>query len=62
MTLSGRADARLLLSIVGSGKLLARSRESDFFTACKVCELRRRRMIKMEMMSRSIVTTDVESS
>lgn len=62
MTLSGSADARLLLSLVGSGELIVRSRWLGFFTACRVCEVRRRRMMKMEMMMRSVVAADAESS
>lgn len=60
MTLSSSADARLSLSIVGSGKLLVRSTWSGFFAACRVCEVRRRRMMKV--MMGSVVAADAESS
>ena len=59
--LLGSAEMRLLLSMVGSGELLVRSRLSGFFAACRVCEVRRRRMMKMEMM-RSVVAADTESN
>ena len=59
MTLSGSADARVLLRILGSVKLLERS---GFFAVCRICEALRRRMMKMEMTIKSIVAADAESS
>ncbi len=62
MTLSGSADARLLLSMVGSGELLVGSRWSGFSAARSVCEVRRRRMMNIATMIRNVVAADVESS
>ena len=62
MTLSGKADARLLLSVVVPSKPLVRSIYSCFFAACGVCEVRRRRVIKIKTMMRSVVPTDTENT
>ena len=61
MTLSGSADARFLLSMEGSGKLLVRLTCSVFLACCRLTDVRRRRRMKMEKTRRK-VTRDVESS
>ena len=61
MTLSGSADARVLLSMEGSGELLVKLTWSGFLAGCRLSEVRRRRTMKMEMTRRK-VSTDVESS
>ena len=62
MTLLGIADARLLLSMVGSDEVLVRSRWSGCFAASRVFKLRRRRMMKIETIIMSVVAADAESS
>ena len=62
MTLSARADARLLLSRIDSGELIRGARWSGFFAVCRVCELPRGRIKKIEMMIRSVVTADAAKS
>jgi hypothetical protein len=54
MTLSGKIDARLLLSIVGSRVLLNMSGWSDCRAACQVCEICRWRMMRI-MRSSAVV-------
>ncbi len=63
MTLSGKADARLLLSMVSSGEPLIRSGRLGFFLSRRLCELRRRRMVKTKVMNRrSVVAANAEKS
>ncbi len=49
--------------MVDSGEPLARSWRSDFFLSRRLCELRRRRLMKTDMMRRrSVVAADAERS
>ena len=62
MTLPGSTDARVLLSIVGSGKLPAGSKGLCFWAACMACRFRRRRVAAKEMAMRIVVTTNAISN
>lgn len=57
--LFGRANARLLLSLVGSGELLTKSRWSGSTAACQICKSRRRLMMTI---MRSVISVAAENS